>query len=335
MMKQIDPDSQSSRHRALNDEVFRLMHSNQFRYDVLSRFAPAYAAAPLQALREEQFKERKRAQAQKTNLAIIVTALLMLALPFMYLLLGERTGAPGRRHPDPAYPFQLPGSLTPAKVLRKLLYIEFDCGLVYDKEVWTETVTTHYYHPGQSYTVNGTTYTTAGNYTSNTTTITYHKYFLRTPDGREIWRQFTGDMFPASKGQVVSTVDCGDDVLFAFNHNDGTFVTLGRGINPRAAHEVWPLVVARHRGHRLPRRYRHDLSAPLRRRHGVARLLRHPCGHGVLFRALHPGPEATRLRCPPRAVPSSVAVQIPRIHGSKDAYLERAYSAPDRAAARG
>ena len=131
---------------ALTNEVYDLVHSNQFKYEVMSRFAPEYAAAPLRELKESQFQERRRTENQKSNWTIMGMGLIMLALPFLYLMKGERKLKGNRkRNPDPNYPFQLPENLSVIKVFRKWIRLDFDCGLIYDKHVWTETVTTHYY----------------------------------------------------------------------------------------------------------------------------------------------------------------------------------------------
>ena len=167
MMARLNPKD-GPRRVALTNEVYALVHSNQFKYEVMSKFAPEYAAAPLRELKESQFKERKRTENQKSNWTIMGMGLIMLALPFLYLMKGERKLKGNReRNPDPNYPFQLPGNLSVIKVFRKWIRLDFDCGLIYDKHVWTETVTTHYYRQGQSYEVNGTVYSTPGSWGSS------------------------------------------------------------------------------------------------------------------------------------------------------------------------
>jgi hypothetical protein len=120
-------------------------------------------------------------------------------------------------------------------VFRKWIRLDFDCGLIYDKHVWTETVTTHYYRQGQSYEINGTVYSTPGSWGSSSSSVTYYKYSYRTPDGRESWTQFAGKCFPAEEGEIMSTVEFGENVLFAYNHSQGKFVKLGSGIAPALA----------------------------------------------------------------------------------------------------
>jgi hypothetical protein len=235
MMENLNPKG-GSRRVQLTNEIYDLVHSNQFKYEVMSRFAPAYAGAPLRELKEAQFTERKRSEAQKSNLTIVGMVLLMLAMPFLYLMKGERKlGVNRERNPDPNYPFQLPETLSVIKVFRKWIGLDFDCGLIYDKNVRTVTVTTHYYRSGQTYEINGTVYTTPGSWGSSTTTTTYYKYSYRTPDGRDSWTEFAGNVFPAEEGDMMSTVTFGGDVLFAYNHSQEKFVKLGSGIAPALA----------------------------------------------------------------------------------------------------
>lgn len=224
------------RHVALMNDQFKLTHNLQFRSDVISKFAPEFAAGPLRELKEAQAAEVRRAANQKSNAVLVGMGLIILALPVLYLVRGERKLAGVRdRHPDPNYPFQLPEHLSVIRVFRKWIRLDFDCGQIYDRTVWTETVTTHYYRSGQTYEINGTLYTTPGSYGSSTTSVTYYKYSYRTPDGRETWSQFAGDIFPAAVGQVMSTIQVGDLLLLAYNHSDGKFLKLTSGIAPAVA----------------------------------------------------------------------------------------------------
>lgn len=224
-MKQIDTKTANS------IEVFRLVRDNHFRAEVLTKFAPAFAGPAVQGARQDEERERIRAANQKRNLIVVLTVLLMLAVPGVKLFLGESRGKPQSRHADPKYAFQLPEALSSIRVFRKWLHIGSNCGRITNEKVWTETHTTHYYNPGQSYTVNGVVYSTPGNYTSSTTSITYHKYDLETPDGGTGWAQFSGNNFPAAVGEVITAIHCDGDILFAYNHSEGKYVAFTSTIN--------------------------------------------------------------------------------------------------------
>ncbi len=242
LMDKLNPKG-GPRRVELTNEVYKLTHSNQFKYEVMSKFAPEYAGAALQDLKESQFKERKESESQKSNLILVSMGLIMMALPVVYLIKGERQLKGNReRKPDPNYPFQLPENLSVIKVFRKWIRLDFDCGLVYEKSSWTETVTTNYYRPGSSYEINGTLYSEPGTWGSNTYSTTYYKYSYRTPDGRQSWAHFTGNSFPADEGEIMSVVEFGEHLLFAYNHSRGSFVKLPFGIAPALAMEsrlVW------------------------------------------------------------------------------------------------
>jgi hypothetical protein len=120
---------------------------------------------------------------------------------------------------------RLPDSLRRIRVFRKGYDACCQSGKIFDKELWTETNVTTTTSGGGTYRTGDTISTTPITTSTNVNTTVYHRYWLRSPDGREFWRRFSGGEFSATTGQVISTIDSGSDVLIAYNHSTGQFAT--------------------------------------------------------------------------------------------------------------
>lgn len=229
-LMKLNPKSSSS-YSALLNASDALRRRKQFQFDVLDRFVPVYAVETDNALRKEQYEERLRVQEERIFRGYKGVVLLVLALPLLYLLRGQRSRhSSAFRNPDEAYPFQLPQPLRHIKVLRKAFLVDFDCGLVTDKYTWSETTTTRYYSGGESYVVGNTVQQRGGTWRTSTSTTRYYKYGLRTPDERAIDRQFTSYPSDAEEGHIISTVNCGEKVLHYYNHTLGKALTMSTNV---------------------------------------------------------------------------------------------------------
>jgi hypothetical protein len=123
-------------------------------------------------------------------------------------------------------PFQLPEALRVVKVFRREYPVAFEAGQVYEKEAWTETNVTTTTTGGGSYVAGGVVHSNPVQTSTHVSTTVYHKYWIRTPDGRETWYTFADNVLPASKGHTISAISRGTSVMLAYNHNTGEFGTL-------------------------------------------------------------------------------------------------------------
>jgi len=226
-MKKLDPEHDSSKHLALQDDVYKLMHASSFQYEVMNKFAPAFANAPRQAMKQEQNREQRREVGLNTNLSILATGLVMFALPLIYLIRGERQLQHRRKEaPNPQDAFQLPEKLRIVRVFRKMVALKFECGQIYDhKEIQIRTVTKVYNSADaiDSY-GNVTSLHLRGSTLVGGTEIK-HIYSVRTPDGSKVDREFFNNSFPADKGDIISIIDFGHEVVMALNNSRGEFVS--------------------------------------------------------------------------------------------------------------
>ncbi len=101
--------------------------------------------------------------------------------------------------------------------------LAFECGQIFDINEWTETTTTTSTQPGRSYTIGNTTYQEAGTTTTHYHTTKYHRYWLNRPDGQKVWTKFADNVFLANKGNIISIVDAGGYIMYAYKPHDGEF----------------------------------------------------------------------------------------------------------------
>ena len=214
----LDPPS-GPNHSVIAPASDALAHSPQFRAELAQKYLPVYAGAITQQAARDYQAARTNVQWEKAKSGIVVIGLIVMALPFLLLLWGQREKEPVSTS-DANNPFQMPPALRFVHVFRKKYYVDYECGRIYDIQVWTETTTTTTTTTQQSPTGQVGPSTTK----TSTSSVTYHRYWIRTPDGRETWRKFADDIFPSAKGQVLSTIDKGKNVLVAYNHTTRRFV---------------------------------------------------------------------------------------------------------------
>ncbi|MEZ5361907.1 MAG: hypothetical protein R2748_06045 [Bryobacterales bacterium] len=218
------------------------MQRPSFRTDVLHRYLPQYENAAIEGFSNEEYQAPP--EPPDTNLMVAATALLMLAVPRAYLMRGERVGSVasvlrsvGEGRPGA---FVLPHELATVKLFRLRLGIDFECGRIEHEEV--ETVVTKHTYERQS---------GSGSFpeqTSSFSSVTYHTFTLATPDGRSVRQMFTDNTFPAKVGDVISSIWCGDRMLYAYNHSSPRFEVMhggvGQTLRMRAGRGLWMATIA-------------------------------------------------------------------------------------------
>ena len=196
----------------------KLERSREFQFEVLDRFVPIYAGDAGFAVSKERYEARAGAEEQQIYRAYALVFLIVLALPLLYLLRGQRAGAGAKPGKDDAYPFQLPPQLRRLSGFRATYFPRFDCGVVTDKRELRET--TEYTTETQDRTLAGQIqiFGTPKVSTWSSTTVR-NKYVLRAPDDRIIRREYLSGVADAEIGQVVSSVDMGGWVVAWQNHS--------------------------------------------------------------------------------------------------------------------
>jgi hypothetical protein len=157
--------------------------------------------------------------------------LAVLLVPVVFLIIGQSSLGSAEPANDND-PFALPAALQVVEVFRKKYRVRFESGQIYEKEVWTETSSTTTTTPGSTtYSGNVVISSTPSTTTTHTTTTVYHQYWIRTTDGREVWKKFSDKVFLASMHQIMSTVGLKTSILVAHNHSTQDFVPLRSGYN--------------------------------------------------------------------------------------------------------
>ena len=91
-------------------DLQRYLRTPSFRTDVLHRYLPRYENSSISAF-DRDARYQPVPNGPNTNLIVVGTALLMLAVPVVYLIRGEQDGTQGPAAGGPHYPFRLPDSL--------------------------------------------------------------------------------------------------------------------------------------------------------------------------------------------------------------------------------
>lgn len=213
-------------------EVHALAQNAEFHLEVVKKYLPAYvtiaqgevAQAKIRAEAQRQEEEAK-ALVIKTNIGLMVIGLALIALPLLMLLKGK-SGPLLTSAEMAGEALSLPPALRRIAVFRRDYDVTCESGVLYDREVWTETNVSTTTSGGGTYVAGGTVHSQPVSTTTHVSTTVFHRYWLRTLDNRETWRRFSDDVFQAAKGQVVSTIDWGTGVLLAYNHHTGQLATL-------------------------------------------------------------------------------------------------------------
>lgn len=220
----------------------------EFRYQIILKYVPALAPRVAAELREKDRIKQSQTLTHKIQVAGNLVFLIILAVPWLFLSWPWRGRLREPKIPDAvAGLLYFPDDLRRVRVFRKIYSLVFECGQIFEKNVWTETSVSTTTTSGRTYTVGNTTYVEPSTTSTHVTSTTYHKYWLKTPDGRETWQKFSDNAFIANRGNIVSSVMCGKDILLVYNHTTSDFVRLKAGLN--AAHRfpgrwVWGLTVA-------------------------------------------------------------------------------------------
>jgi hypothetical protein len=225
----IDPPNEA-KHFAVAKRADELANEPEFRIAAAKKLL-GYYGTPLVLAAQADIKARQdRADWKKIEIKSNFIFLAVLLVPLVFLLIGQRSvsAAPSPNRGE----FELPEPLHIVQVLRKKYRVNFDSGVIYDKEVWTESTTTTSTTPGTTtYSGGVAIHSTPATTTTRTSTTVYHRYWIRTPDGREVWQKFSDKVFLATKGQIISVLSFKNDILVAYNHTTRDFVPLRSGYN--------------------------------------------------------------------------------------------------------
>ncbi len=223
---QINPKSRDD-YTARLSAIDALVRSNRFQFDVLNKFVPLYAVEADNAVRKDQYVGGVAAAKASVRAASTAVALVILALPLVYLFLGSRRFRQTMvRNSDESSPFQLPKSLQWIKVIRKRFFVEYAGGRITfkdrreEKRTWTTTT------PGQTREVGPWTFKEPDTMHTSTQTIVYYKYTFETPDGGSRSEEFVEKPSHLEVGTLFGIVVCGDDVVLYYDHTNDR---LGRG----------------------------------------------------------------------------------------------------------
>jgi hypothetical protein len=225
----IDPPN-GPQHSVVARRADELVKDPEFRIDAAKKLLGFYGVPYVQSGQAEIKDRQARAEWNQIGFKSNFIFLAVLLVPVVFLLIGQSSKTSARSGDGGA--FDLPEPLRVVKVFRKKYRVDFDSGRIYDKEVWTETTTT------TTTTAGSTTYSggiamasTPASTTTTSSTTVYHRYWIRTPDGREVWRKFSDKVFLATNDQIISTLDFKSAVLVAYNHTTDDFVPLRSGFN--------------------------------------------------------------------------------------------------------
>jgi hypothetical protein len=212
----------------------KLAKDGEFQLEVLKKYLPFYIPevqvqmAVAKQLGIQQETEAKLVARGKRIGALL--SLLLVGLVGFGVFLAFRVKTVRQEPSVSGDPLQLPDALSVVKVFRKEYPVKFEAGIVYEKEVWTETNVSTTTTGGGSYVAGNTVYSSPVQTTTHVSTTVYHRYWIRTPDGRETWYRFSDNVFPAAKGHIISAISAGTDVQLAYNHTTGSFGVLDPGI---------------------------------------------------------------------------------------------------------
>lgn len=228
----IDPPS-GEKHPVVAAGADKLFNDPEFRIQFVKKFLGAYGVPYAIAAQESIRAAKARAEWRVINFRSNLIFLAVLLTPILYLLKGQRSKS--KKAPASSNdPFALPESLRVVKVFRKSYPVDFESGQIYEKEIWTETTSTTVTTPG-SVPSQGMPGTPASTTTTTQTTV-YHRYWIRTPDGREVWQKFSDNVFPAAISQIISSASFKTDIIIAYNHVTRSLVPLKPGL--RAANRL-------------------------------------------------------------------------------------------------
>jgi hypothetical protein len=212
-------------------EVYALAEAADFHLEVVKKYLPVFigdaqtevAMAKVRA-EAERLAAAEKAFRSRLMIGMAVIALGLFALPLLLVFKGE--SGPRLKPETIAHEaLPLPPALRRIAVFKKDYEVVSETGVLYEKEIWTETNVSTTTTAGSSYVSGGAVYHQPGSTSTHVSTTVFHRYWLRTLDGREIWRRFSDDVFQASKGQIVTTIDWGTGVLLAFNHHTSQLAT--------------------------------------------------------------------------------------------------------------
>ncbi len=212
--------------------IEKSMWNKKFQFEVLAKFVPLYSVEAGNAAGKIQFDTDLATAKARVRSASYSLALLILALPLIYLFLGQRSAHHGMpRNPDETYPLQLPRSLETVDVFRKRIEVEFVCGKVTDKSTIVETTKWTRFTQGQTRQSGPWTFKDPDTFSTHTSTTTYYKYSLETPDGgtktlQTVWRPTDLEI-----GQLFSMVMSRNHVLMYHNHTKGDRAWEGDGLS--------------------------------------------------------------------------------------------------------
>jgi hypothetical protein len=233
-LDEIDPPA-APNHFVFTKIYHAISDQPKFQLEIIQRYVPALAARVSQEFREKNRVNQSRVLTQKLRLAAALVILVIITVPLLFLLWPWRGRQREPQIPDAvAGALRFPDELRRVTVFRKEYSLLFECGQIFEKNAWTETNVTTTKTSGRNYTVGNTTYVEQPTTSTHISTEDYHRYWLNTPDGRKVSNQFSDNVFVANRGNVISVLMCGTDILIAYNHTTNNFVRLDSGL--KAAH---------------------------------------------------------------------------------------------------
>jgi hypothetical protein len=218
--------------------------------DRISARANEENAEQLKQQQMESMKEKTDKAWNSLYITLGIVALIFTALPLLLLfwLPGESEKP---RNAETKKLVDLPDSLRRISVFKKQYEVSIDSGLIYDKEIWTETNVSTTTTAASSHTIGNTVHYTPGSTSTRVSTTLYHRYWYRSPEGKENWTRFADDIFPANKGHIISLIRAGSStkellsIVLAYNHTTGRFVKLrGNSQHRFKSRKIWLITAA-------------------------------------------------------------------------------------------
>jgi len=232
----INPQSRPD-HATRLDWIDGLRRSKQFVVEVLERFVPIYAPDAGNALRRERRELAMSDDAERYRTTIVAVVAVLLALPFLSLLVGEGRLGRARSGGGPPRPFELPPELGEVRVFRRRFPVAYRAGEVTRvaiKEYKQEISRSESRAPGF----------VPARFTRYIRTETEYHLTLTGPDGVETGLTLAIPDLPPREGELYSVLLSGRTIVLTHNHSSATFHPRDDGIRDACRMRFLPLWLA-------------------------------------------------------------------------------------------
>ena len=221
----LDPPFPMEKHQAFVKEWYPLTQNPAFVDAVVRKYLP-YLAPTVHGELVEQVQARQQDQlTEKIHRAGTLLFYTMLGVPLLFLAWPWRVKGHKPKMPDEAVGFlRFPEELRRVQVFRKSYPLAYECGQIFEVNEWVETHTSTTTHPGRTYTIGNTTYQEPSTTSTHTTSTQWHRYWFNRPDGQKSYAKFSNNVFLANRGNIISTIDAGGYIFYAYNHTTGNFL---------------------------------------------------------------------------------------------------------------